>query len=526
MQVDRRWTEVFKDTVDETLPKDETSPSKSRLMSIHPSTPRSLPLAIRNNLNSRGEPRPSSMPSIPNPFPELCSPSDSPVRIGSLVGNARAPDEDTHVVKVFGEDSHGRSVLVSSGATVRDVCHMLVQAAHCMDQENWALIEQHPGLGLERCLEDHEVLLQVQSSWPEDGDIRLLFRKNYAKYEFFKKPAQYFPENMISECTNTKGELSSSQIVQSMLKCGSCPEIQGYLHVREAGKKSWKKLYFILRRSGLYCSTKGSSKEPRHLQCVADLEDLSVYTVCNSRKLYSSPKVHTFCIKSPRDRFCSQDLKLLCAENEQCRICWITAFRVFKYGKQLQCNYLLSQTSPRLQIPPRKDTKWAEGEESMVAMDFSGKSGGRVILNPREAQSAEQEEGYNWRKREALRYSLPNLSCQGSRPTAVHQIQPWFHGGVSRSEAERLLEEQGHVDGMFLIRDSHMHAQCFVLSLCHKLKTKHYLLIPCKEDGRQYYTMDDGVTLFLDLLQLVEFHQINRGILPVCLKHPCVRIAL
>lgn len=33
----------------------------------------------------------------------------------------------------------------------------------------------------------------------------------------------------------------------------------------------------------------------------------------------------------------------------------------------------------------------------MVAMDFSGKSGGRVILNPREAESAEQEEGYNWR---------------------------------------------------------------------------------------------------------------------------------
>lgn len=33
------------------------------------------------------------------------------------------------------------------------------------------------------------------------------------------------------------------------------------------------------------------------------------------------------------------------------------------------------------------------------------------------------------------------------RSAAVHQIQPWFHGGVSRSEAERLLEEQGQVDG-------------------------------------------------------------------------------
>ncbi|KAI4887451.1 hypothetical protein NFI96_017431 [Prochilodus magdalenae] len=492
MQVDRRWTEVFKDTVVRDEPK--VSPAMSA-MSFHPSTPRSRPLSIRNSLNSKGELRPSSMPSIPNPFPELCSPSHSPVRIGSLVGNATPSDEDSHVVRVFGEDSHSRSVLVSSGATVRDVCHILVQTAHCTDQENWALIEQHPALGLERCLEDHEVLLNVQSSWPQDGDTKLLFRKNYAKYEFFKKPAQYFPENMISDSTDAKAEISSTQIIQ----------------------------------------------EPRHLQCVADLEDLTVYTVCNSRKLYGSPKVHTFCIKSCRDKFRSQDLKLFSAENEQGRTCWITAFRVFKYGKQLQCNYLLSQTSPKLQIPPRKDNKKEDGEESMVAMDFSGKSGGRVILNPREAQSAEQEEGYNWRKREALRYSLPS-NGQGSRSTAVHQIQPWFHGGVSRSEAERLLEEQGQVDGvlqkslcvrvcvcvyvMFLMRDSQMHARCFVLSLCHKLKTKHYLLIPCEEGGRQYYTMDDGVTLFMDLSQLVEFHQINRGILPVCLKHPCIRIAL
>lgn len=48
----------------------------------------------------------------------------------------------------------------------------------------------------------------------------------------------------------------------------------------------------------------------------------------------------------------------------------------------------------------------------------------------------------------------------------------------------------------------------------------------CDDDGKKYVTMDDGVTLFIDLLQLVEFHQINRGILPVCLKHPCVCVAM
>lgn len=52
------------------------------------------------------------------------------------------------LIKVYSEDSHSRSVWVSSGATAREVCHMLVQTAHCSDQENWALLEVHPTLGL------------------------------------------------------------------------------------------------------------------------------------------------------------------------------------------------------------------------------------------------------------------------------------------------------------------------------------------------------------------------------------------
>lgn len=52
------------------------------------------------------------------------------------------------LIKVYGEDSHSRSVWVSPAATARDVCYMLVQTAHCSDQENWALLEVYPSLGL------------------------------------------------------------------------------------------------------------------------------------------------------------------------------------------------------------------------------------------------------------------------------------------------------------------------------------------------------------------------------------------
>lgn len=47
---------------------------------------------------------------------------------------------------------------------------------------------------------------------------------------------------------------------QNFLNSSSCPEIQGFLYLKETGRKSWKKLYMFLRRSGLYCSTKGMSK--------------------------------------------------------------------------------------------------------------------------------------------------------------------------------------------------------------------------------------------------------------------------
>ena len=38
------------------------------------------------------------------------------------------------------------------------------------------------------------------------------------------------------------------------------PELEGFLNLKDGYKKSWKKVYIILRASGLYYSTKGKSK--------------------------------------------------------------------------------------------------------------------------------------------------------------------------------------------------------------------------------------------------------------------------
>ncbi|MEQ2215252.1 hypothetical protein XENOCAPTIV_029669, partial [Xenoophorus captivus] len=42
-----------------------------------------------------------------------------------------------------------------------------------------------------------------------------------------------------------------------------------------------------------------------------------------------------------------------------------------------------------------------------------------------------------------------------------------------------------------------------------------------EEDGQVFFSLDDGATKFTDLIHLVEFYQLNRGVLPCKLKHPC-----
>uniref|UniRef100_A0A672INC8 Growth factor receptor bound protein 14 n=1 Tax=Salarias fasciatus TaxID=181472 RepID=A0A672INC8_SALFA len=366
----------------------------------------------------------------------------------------------------------------------------------CIDDHSWTLFEHLSHVGIERTIEDHESVMEVLSGWAMDTDSRLYFRKNYAKYEFFRKPLDFFPDHMLSISTETNGSADHSELIQTFLKSSTCPEIHGYLHAKE--------------RSGLYFSNKGTSKEPRHLQFFADFSDSDVYTVLSAKKLHGAPTEFAFCVKVPDSH------NLLCADDEQTRTCWITAMRLLKFGMQLYQNFI--QPHQKQKTSPMRSIS----ENSLVAMDFSGQKS-RVIENPCEALSVAVEEGLSWRVSRTNGHGSPS-SAQSSVPNiAIHLTQPWFHGKLAREEAQRLITQQGLIDGVFLLRDSQSNPKTFVLSLCH---THLVFFILVDDEGDLFYSLDDGLTRFTDLIQLVEFYQLNRGVLPCKLKHHCAQIAL
>ena len=82
---------------------------------------------------------------------------------------------------------------------------------------------------------------------------------------------KYFPENLkFSETVTSKKstlglektEKGEKEIfLRDFISSTSCvPELEGFLHLKDGYRKGWKRVYCILRPSGLYYSTKGKQK--------------------------------------------------------------------------------------------------------------------------------------------------------------------------------------------------------------------------------------------------------------------------
>ena len=93
------------------------------------------------------------------------------------------------------------------------------------------------------------------------------------------------------------------------------PELEGWLNIKDGYKKSWKKVFFILRASGLYYSTKGKQKVGFHpdtgcqlltsdpsqgakfLQLLVQFDEYELYHGINFKKVVKAPTGFCFALR-------------------------------------------------------------------------------------------------------------------------------------------------------------------------------------------------------------------------------------
>ncbi|XP_023404624.2 amyloid beta A4 precursor protein-binding family B member 1-interacting protein isoform X2 [Loxodonta africana] len=249
------------------------------------------------------------------------------------------------VVKVHMNDNSTKSLMVDERQLARDVLDNLFEKTHCDYHVDWCLYEIYPELQIERLFEDHENVVEVLSDWTRDTENKLLFLQKEEKYAVFKNPQNFYLDNKGKKEGKETNEKMNAKNKESLLEesfCGTSvivPELEGALYLKEDGKKSWKRRYFLLRASGIYYVPKGKTKTSRDLACFIQFENVNIYYGTQCKMKYKAPTDYCFVLKHPQIQKESQYIKYLCCDDARTLNQWVTGIRIAKYGKTLYDNY-------------------------------------------------------------------------------------------------------------------------------------------------------------------------------------------
>ncbi|XP_063094114.1 amyloid beta A4 precursor protein-binding family B member 1-interacting protein [Cavia porcellus] len=249
------------------------------------------------------------------------------------------------VVKVHMNDNSTKSLMVDERQLARDVLDNLFEKTHCDCNVDWCLYEIYPELQIERFFEDHENVVEVLSDWTRDTENKVLFLEKEEKYAVFKNPQNFYLDNKGMKEGKKTTEKMNAKTKESLLEesfCGTSiivPELEGALYLKEDGKKTWKRRYFLLRASGIYYVPKGKTKTSRDLACFIQFENVNIYYGVQCKMKYKAPTDHCFVLKHPQIQKESQYIKYLCCDDARTLNQWVMGIRIAKYGKTLYDNY-------------------------------------------------------------------------------------------------------------------------------------------------------------------------------------------
>ncbi|KFV59385.1 Amyloid beta A4 precursor protein-binding family B member 1-interacting protein, partial [Tyto alba] len=245
------------------------------------------------------------------------------------------------VVKVHMYDNSTKSLMVDERQVTRDVLDNLFEKTHCDCNVDWCLYEIYPELQIERFFEDHENVVEVLSDWTRDTENKILFLEKSEKYALFKNPQNFYLAHKGKNESKEMNDKNKEALLEESF-CGASvivPELEGALYLKEDGKKSWKRRYFLLRASGIYYVPKGKTKTSRDLACFIQFENMNIYYGSQHKVKYKAPTDHCFVLKHPQIQKESQYIKYLCCDDQATLHQWVTGIRIAKYGKMLYDNY-------------------------------------------------------------------------------------------------------------------------------------------------------------------------------------------
>lgn len=486
----------------------------------------------------------------------VCASSDRYERLEEEPGPSTSLSEtssgkEEKLMTFYTDDGSSQSTVVEKNLCTNDLCQLLALKNTFPSSIYWSIVEYWQDYGLERLLEDHEYILTAYNdmkNFNKSAQFKYIYRKVLDKYEFFEEPQKFFPSDMLDIDDDAYSTMRSDQYIRLILKQEDrCPVIFSHVWMKDSERKSWSKAFLLLKDKKLFLShqldvigkfirmsrnketrEKISEKDVAGLTVLAHLNDYFVYSSLNAKNQLKAPTEWGIVLRPASNLADTEErantLYCLSCTSEQARTCWITAMRLAKYGKQIRENYRAFKNKHADSINPKEYNSYTVPNESVrsrVAMDFTG-AVGRIVEDPKEADAIAVAEGYSWKRRwRPCPRGSPTVAARQSLDSGVHVAQPWFHGGMTRDQATQLVTRHGTVDGVFLVRQSRSNNGAFVLTYKCGNKVIHCPIIPILDPTRDahVFSLDNGVTKFYDLLQLIEFYQLNAGCLPTRLTH-------
>ncbi|KAM4705178.1 amyloid beta A4 precursor protein-binding family B member 1-interacting protein [Rhinophrynus dorsalis] len=288
-------------------------------------------------------------PDLPPPPPDPPGPMNQEElesrakadKIKLALGKMKEAKVKKLIIKVHMNDSSTKTLMVDERQTVRDILDNLFEKTHCDCTIEWCLYEVNPELQIERFFEDHENIVDILSDWTRDSENKIHFLQKNEKYAVFKNPQNFYLARKGSSDMKEMNEKTKVSLLEQSFTGPSVvvPELEGALYLKEDGKKSWKKRYFLLRASGIYYVPKGKTKTSRDLACFIQFENVNVYYGVQYKVKYKAPSDHCFVLKHPQIQKESQYIKYLCCDDPWVLQQWVTGIRIAKYGKSLYDSY-------------------------------------------------------------------------------------------------------------------------------------------------------------------------------------------